>query len=203
MDCNLTVCIDNYYNKFETSMPILIATSSMVISAVCGPIFFQYLSRETYATFMNQLSYVFSWDMIPGNDSRKLLKFLVQECHIEWAKDAKIEKINDKTINIYNKNRSFLIKFDENNNETIFEADDCEPVKFIAKLDEGKLSIFSKTISKENETSLDIWQRKKTKNFISVYTASMIVSIILISITSIIYYFYSQKDYFFISLSKT
>jgi len=47
------------------------------------------------------VSYLFSWDEIPGNDSGKLRDFLEQKYNIDWVKMAKIEKIDDgKTIRV-------------------------------------------------------------------------------------------------------
>ena len=47
-------------------------------------------------------SYLFSWDNVPGNDSKRLLKFLVTDLHIDWAKWPEISKTDDgKIIHIF------------------------------------------------------------------------------------------------------
>jgi hypothetical protein len=45
---------------------------------------------------------LFSWENVPGSDSKRLLKFLWDDLGIDWAKNADIEKTSDsKTIRIF------------------------------------------------------------------------------------------------------
>ena len=53
--------------------------------------------------------YLFSWDEVPGNDSRRLLKYLENNLNIDWAKNAEIEKSDDgKAITVTNGKNSLI-----------------------------------------------------------------------------------------------
>ena len=56
----------------------------------------------------------FSWDDVPGNDSRKLLEYLQNNRHINWAKSAEISKSDEgKVIYIVKDENSAEIMLDE------------------------------------------------------------------------------------------
>ncbi len=60
------------------------------------------------------MCYSFSWDDIPGDDSKRLLKYLINDHGISWAESAKIRKSEDgKTIQIFKNKKSVEIKINE------------------------------------------------------------------------------------------
>ncbi|MCK4689033.1 MAG: HEAT repeat domain-containing protein, partial [Candidatus Marinimicrobia bacterium] len=57
--------------------------------------------------------YLFSWDNVPGNDSKKLRRSLKDDFDIVWAESAEIQKSGDgKTIHISKDEKSAEIEFD-------------------------------------------------------------------------------------------
>lgn len=72
-----------------------------------------YNSEEFYKSIID-LCYSFSWDDIPGDDSKRLLKYLINDHGISWAESAKICKSEDgKTIHIFKNKKSVEIKINE------------------------------------------------------------------------------------------
>lgn len=73
-----------------------------------------YTSEEFYKS-ITDLCYSFSWDDIPGDGSKRLLKYLINDHGISWAESAKIRKSDDgKTIHIFKNKKSVEIKINEN-----------------------------------------------------------------------------------------
>ena len=94
-------------------------------------------------------NYLFSWDEIPGNDNERLIEFLKQNFNIDWAKIAKIEKVNDKTIKVSNESKSLSLTLDDQKTKVNIEIDDGRTEKLIAKTENGKLNIFDKKKDKK------------------------------------------------------
>jgi hypothetical protein len=89
--------------------------------------------------------YVFSWNEIPGNDTVILIEVLRREFGIDWAKNAKIEKIdNGKTIKVFTETSSLSLKLNDKNNEVTLEIGDVRTNKFITKVENGKLNIYNR-----------------------------------------------------------
>ncbi len=86
---------------------------------------------------------MFSWDEIPGNDNVRLIKFLKQNFGIDWAKTAKIEKIdNGKTIKVSTQKNYLSLKLNDEQTEVNLEIDDVRTDKFVAKIENSKLNIY-------------------------------------------------------------
>jgi hypothetical protein len=45
-----------------------------------------------------ELKYLFNWDSVPGNDSDKLIRFLVDKLDLKWVDSATITKSSDGMI---------------------------------------------------------------------------------------------------------
>jgi CRISPR-associated protein Csh2 len=87
--------------------------------------------------------YIFSWDEIPGKDNKRLEEFLAQKFDIDWAKAAKIEKIDDgKTIKISIEKSSLSLRLNDERNEVILEINDGIAKKFSAKMENCELNIY-------------------------------------------------------------
>jgi len=95
----------------------------------------------------NLNSYLFSWDEIPGNDDGRLIRFLTQNFGIEWAKTAKIEKIeDDKTIRISTERNSLSLRLKTRlkKSKVIIEFDDVRTdEELIGKIENSKLNIYN------------------------------------------------------------
>ncbi|MCK4252411.1 hypothetical protein KAX97_13260, partial [candidate division WOR-3 bacterium] len=50
--------------------------------------------------------FMFSWDNVPGNDSKRLLRSLMDDLNIGWAENAKISKLDDGKIIHISKNKN-------------------------------------------------------------------------------------------------
>jgi hypothetical protein len=83
--------------------------------------------------------YLFSWDNVPGNDSERLLKFLRDDFHIDWAEDADISKSNDGKIHISKDNNSVEIIIDEE--KAALKISDGRTHDLKVKKENGKLNI--------------------------------------------------------------
>ena len=89
--------------------------------------------------------YLFSWENVPGNDSERLIEFLMHNFNIEWAKAAKINKNDDgKTISITNNTNSLSLTLNNEKNNVNLEIDDGRTDKFIVKTENGELNIYLK-----------------------------------------------------------
>ena len=91
---------------------------------------------------------LFRWNEIPGNDNGKLTEFLKQKFRIDWAKTVEIEKIdNGNTIKVSTEINHLSLNLNKEKTEVIFKIDDVRTDKFIAKIENGKLNIYSSTIT--------------------------------------------------------
>jgi predicted amidophosphoribosyltransferase len=89
--------------------------------------------------------YVFNWDEIPGRDNVRLIEFLSQKFGIDWAKIAKVEKIDDdKAIEVSTERNSLSLRLNDEKTEVILVIDDVRTHKFIAKVENDELNIYSK-----------------------------------------------------------
>jgi len=96
--------------------------------------------------------YMFSWDEIPGKGEERLIGFLAKKLDIDWVKTAKIERIdNGKTIKVSDEKSSLSLKLNDKITEVILEIDDLRRDEFMAKMENGKLNIYHRDISKEIE----------------------------------------------------
>ena len=91
--------------------------------------------------------YLFSWDNVPENDSKGLLKFLKDECDINWAEDAEIRKsTNNKSIRISKyKNSVEIIRGEKKKKKATLELGDDRTRDLKVKTEEGKLNIYTYT----------------------------------------------------------
>ncbi len=86
----------------------------------------------------------FNWEEIPGNDDGRLIEFLKQNFDIDWVKTAKIEKIDSgKTIKVSLENKSLSLRLNDEKNNMNLKIDDGRAEKFIVKVENGKLNVYS------------------------------------------------------------
>ena len=86
---------------------------------------------------------MFSWDDVPGNDSERLRKHLVDDPKKDWAKDAEINKSSDgKAIILTKENNSLVFKLDKKENMVTLEINSVKTYEYILKEENGKLNIY-------------------------------------------------------------
>ncbi|ODS38096.1 MAG: hypothetical protein A7316_01155 [Candidatus Altiarchaeales archaeon WOR_SM1_86-2] len=92
---------------------------------------------------MIKQEYVFSWENIPGNDSKQLLKHLRGDRKIYLVKNAEIKKSdNGKTITVTNGENSLRFKLNEKEDKVILEIGGEKNDEYILKKENGKLNIY-------------------------------------------------------------
>lgn len=100
--------------------------------------------------------YLFSWDGIPGNDNERLIEFLKQIFYVDWAKTTDVKKSDDKkTIRVSTTNNSLSIRLNDEKTKAILTIDDGRTDEFLAKEEDSKLIIYSK--SKELNIEFTNW----------------------------------------------
>jgi hypothetical protein len=86
---------------------------------------------------------LFSWDDIPGNDSKRLLKFLKKDLKIEWVENDKIEKsVDGKAITIAKENNLLIFKLNKKENTVTLEISGGKTYEYVLKEENGKLNIY-------------------------------------------------------------
>jgi hypothetical protein len=120
--------------------------------------------EEEYKKLLEEAKgYLFNWNEIPGNDNKRLMEFLTREVRAEWVKDAKFEKINnDRTIKVSTENKSLSLKLDDKNTAVTLETDDDKTHKFVAKMEAGKLNVYTEKkpfLEEELEKSMERLQK--------------------------------------------
>ena len=100
--------------------------------------------------------YLFSWDEVPGADSERLLKYLLNKYDIDWAKTENIRKSDDdKTICIDKGENSAKILLDELNGKATLKIDDGRTHDLKVKKENGTRKIIeSKLITAEEKEAM-------------------------------------------------
>jgi hypothetical protein len=94
-------------------------------------------------------TYLFSWENVPGDDSDRLLRFLVDDLDIDWAENAEIHKFDDcKTIRIFKVENSAEIKIDEEKEKATLNISDGRTHDLKLKREEdGKLKLYKLVVN--------------------------------------------------------
>ena len=110
---------------------------------------------EIFWAAKEECQYLFNWSRVPGNDSEKLIRFLVDnpDINLYWAENATITKSNDdRTINIYTDWHSAEVILAANNetatvkvgNDTIYVLD--------VRTEDGSLNVYDCRLRKISES---------------------------------------------------
>ncbi|RCV63091.1 Pentapeptide repeat-containing protein [Methanophagales archaeon] len=95
------------------------------------------------SAFLNT-AYLFSWDSVPGDDDKKLKKFLRDDFDIGWAENSEILKSDDgKTISIFKDEYSAEIIIDEKKEKATLKITDGRIHELKVKKENGKLNIYN------------------------------------------------------------
>ena len=110
---------------------------------------------------------LFSWDNVPGKDSKKLRDNLREYLDIDWTQKAEIRKFNDeKTIRIFKDENSAEILIDREKERATLKISDGRIYNLKVKKKNGKLNISLQKASISIEEKGSIWMitNKDEKN---------------------------------------
>ncbi len=85
---------------------------------------------------------LFSWSDVPGHDDVKLTEYLSQKFGIDWVNNAKIEKIDDRTLRVYSDKNYLLLTLNNDKTRLNLNIDDGRTYELIVKEQGGKLNIY-------------------------------------------------------------
>jgi len=86
--------------------------------------------------------YLFTWDDISGDNNGEFKKNLRIILGIDWINDAKIEKINDKTVRAYTEKNSLSLILNEKKTKVSLKGYDVRNCEIIAETKNDKLNIY-------------------------------------------------------------
>ncbi len=86
--------------------------------------------------------YLFAWADITGKDSKCFREHLEEDLKINWAKDAKIKKIDEENICVTNGENSLILTISKRENKVILRRNNEKPYEYILKNEEGKFNIY-------------------------------------------------------------
>ena len=96
-----------------------------------------------FEIFTPRIKKLFSWDDVPGNDSKELLKDLKKDYNINWAESAEIRKSGDgKTICIFKDENSVEIIIDENEETATLKISDGRTRDLDVERECGRMNIY-------------------------------------------------------------
>ncbi|MCK4458556.1 MAG: DNA primase large subunit PriL [Methanosarcinales archaeon] len=99
--------------------------------------------------------YLFSWDNVPGNDSERLLTYLMEYYSINWAEISEIRKLDGgKTIRIFEDEHSVEIVIDEKGEKATLKISDEEIHDLRVEKKNSKLHIYEGGIEKNVDTDI-------------------------------------------------
>lgn len=95
---------------------------------------------------LEALSYLFSWENIPGSDNKRLLEYLKQKFRIEWVKAAYITNPNSQVIRLTTKTNHLSLTLNDDKTNVNLEIDDGRTYDFIVKTEEDELKIYTNSL---------------------------------------------------------
>ena len=97
------------------------------------------------------IGYLFCWDDVPENESEceRFRRFLMVDLGIDWAENAGINKLDDRTIKISKGENSAEITIDEDNEIATLVISGDRTLELKVKKEEGKLNIHKECIYDE------------------------------------------------------
>ena len=95
------------------------------------------------------IGYLFCWDDVPENECERFRRFLMVDLGIDWAENAGINKLDDRTIKISKGENSVEITIDEDNEIATLVISGDRTFELKVKKEEGKLNIYKEGIYDE------------------------------------------------------
>lgn len=97
--------------------------------------------------------YLFNWSRVPGNDSEKLIQFLVDVLDLGWAENATITKsVDEMSINITDDGNTATITIDENKETATVKIGGETIYSLEVRIEEDTLNIYDCKIEKMEES---------------------------------------------------
>jgi len=97
--------------------------------------------------------YLFNWSRVPGNDSEKLIQFLVDVLDLGWAENATITKsVDEMSINITDDGNTATITIDENKETATVKISGETIYSLEVRIEEDTLNIYDCKIEKMEES---------------------------------------------------
>jgi uncharacterized repeat protein (TIGR01451 family) len=97
--------------------------------------------------------YLFNWSRVPGNDSEKLIQFLVDVLDIKWAENATITKsVDEMSINITDDGNTVTITIDENKKIATVKVGDEIIYVLEVRIEDDTLNIYDCKLEKMEES---------------------------------------------------
>lgn len=88
----------------------------------------------------NLLSYLFSWNNVPGNESQSLISYFMNDLEIDWVSNAQIIKTDDNNaIRVFTPSNSLELKLAGDKNTILIIPED---IQLKVKEENGKLCIY-------------------------------------------------------------
>ena len=131
--------IDKYKNIARKLLFVSVVLSLLIVFCILLFVPFNLITEPS----LKDQSYLFSWDDVPGNDSKKLLKYLQTDHNINWTKSAEISKSDDgKVIYIVKDENSAEIMIDEEKEKATLKISNGETHNLKVKKEDYKLNIY-------------------------------------------------------------
>lgn len=124
--------------------------------ALCNQMHERISKYADKVSLLDEKSYLFCWDEIPGSDNDKLKQFLMRSFNLRWIQSANIEKKDDgKTISISDEKHSISLKRNDEKMKVDLIFSDDKVNELIMKKENDKINIHRKmiTVSIEHGTS--------------------------------------------------
>ncbi len=88
--------------------------------------------------------YLFSWGKVPGNDSDKLQKFLIERLGVGWVENVDISKTdNGKTIIVSAGENSVELSLNEKRDKVNIKINNDRTYELHVKEENGELNIYN------------------------------------------------------------
>ncbi|VVB84378.1 Stage II sporulation protein M [uncultured archaeon] len=118
------------------------------------------------------MQYLFRWDEIPGEGTERFINFLIQDFGIDWAKNAKIEKIDGGNAIIITTDTKYLsLRLDDEKTKATLSIDFIRKGDFIVKTENGSLNVY--------KMQRDMQYLYSLKNYLIAITGIFIISMII------------------------
>ena len=103
------------------------------------------MNKQYASAYILKKIYPISWDKVPGEDSERLRKFLMDYLDISWAENAEISKsVDGKSIYIFSDENSAEITIDEKKGKATLNINEGRTLYLNIKKKHGKLNIYPK-----------------------------------------------------------
>ena len=86
---------------------------------------------------------LFSWENIPGKDNGRLIEYLEQKYGVDWARTAKIEKIDKNEIRVATEKNNLSLRLNNENTKVTLTINKVKTDEFIVKTENSKLNIYT------------------------------------------------------------